>query len=134
TAGATNVRRMPGGSSLSTTLIPPAAQSAPFIPLWRWMPAIPSISGSPLGLGYHPGDVRTDGAGRGAAGDHDAPRGRAVRVGGRVRAGRIPARDRRSGGHGPLPRAPDLQGDRRVSLDEGAQRGDRGRRRLVQRG
>ena len=84
-------------------------------------------------IGYHRSDVRTDGAASRTTRDQrPAPRG-AVGVDRCVRARGVAARDRRPVRRRPFHGAPDVQGHPGVSLDARHQRGDRGRRGLVQR-
>ena len=78
-------------------------------------------------------DVRTDRAARRAPRDQRPAPGGALGLDRRLRAGGVAARDRRPGRRRPLHGAPHLQGHDRLPVDPRDQRGDRGRRRLVQR-
>src|SRR4029079_5217870 len=82
---------------------------------------------------YHPGDVRTNGAASGAARDQRQASGRTFGLHRGVRPGRFAPGNARAGRRGPFHGAHHLQGHEAVPLDPGDLRGDRGRRRLLQR-
>ncbi|MEA2619588.1 MAG: adenine/guanine/hypoxanthine permease, partial [Chloroflexota bacterium] len=82
---------------------------------------------------YHRADVRTDRAARGTPRDQCQASDGALGLHRRLRPGRIPARDGRSGRGRPFHGAPHLQGHKGLPDDACHQRGDRGGRRLLQR-
>ncbi len=84
--------------------------------------------------GLPSGDVPTHRTARWAACHLRPPARVAQRVGGCVRAGRLPPGIARRGRRRALHGAPHVQGDGRLSVEPGDQRGGRGCRRLRQRG
>ena len=82
---------------------------------------------------YHRPDVRTDRAASRTPGDQRPAPGGALGLRGGLRPGRFPPRGPRADRRGAFHGAPDLQGHRGLPHDAHDQRGDRGRRRLVQR-